>query len=81
MAKAIVHVRLKPGVLDPEGKAIEHSLAGLGFSGVESVRRIKSFEIVLAGSCHEAALRDVDAMSRQLLTNPVIEDYTIEIEA
>lgn len=81
MAKAIVHVRLKPGVLDPEGKAIEHSLAGLGFSGVESVRRIKSFEIVLAGTCGEAALRDVDAMSRQLLTNPVIEDYTIEFEA
>ncbi len=74
-----MHIRLKPGVLDPEGKAIEHSLAALGFTGVDSVRRLKSFEITLAAGDRAAARATVDAMSRQLLANPVIEDYVIEL--
>lgn len=74
-----MHIRLKPGVLDPEGKAIEHSLAALGFSGIEGVRRLKSFEIALAESDRARARAAVDAMSRQLLANPVIEDYSIEL--
>lgn len=79
MVKAVVHVRLKPGVLDPEGKAIEHALAALGFDGVEGVRRIKSFEVTLAETDRDRAARTLDAMSRQLLANPVIEDYTVEL--
>jgi phosphoribosylformylglycinamidine synthase len=79
MTKAVVHVRLKPGVLDPEGKAIEHALAALGFDGIESVRRIKSFEVTLAETDRTRAESALDAMGRQLLANPVIEDYAIEI--
>ena len=76
--KARVHVTLKNGVLDPQGKAIEHALAALGFQGVDSVRRIKSFEVTLAETDRDRAASTLDAMSRQLLANPVIEDYVIE---
>ena len=71
--KVNVYVTLKPGVLDPQGKAIEHALAGLGFAGIEGSRVGKLIELDLADDT-----ADVDAMCRKLLANTVIENYRIE---
>jgi phosphoribosylformylglycinamidine synthase len=76
--KARVHVRLKPGVLDPQGKAIGNALAALGFTGIAEVRQGKLIELDLAEANPIRARDQVEAMCRQLLANPVIEDYTIE---
>ena len=73
--KAKVHVFLKPGVLDPQGKAIEHALAGLGFAGVNGARVGKLIELDVAEGTADA---DIDAMCRQLLANTVIENYRVE---
>ncbi|VXC98583.1 phosphoribosylformylglycinamidine synthase subunit PurS [Sphingomonas sp. 8AM] len=73
--KLRIYVTLKPGVLDPQGKAIEHALSGLGFLGVESARVGKLIELEVADDTADA---DVDAMCRQLLANTVIENYRIE---
>ncbi|MCR9218765.1 MAG: phosphoribosylformylglycinamidine synthase subunit PurS [Alphaproteobacteria bacterium] len=78
--KAKVFVTLKPGVLDPQGKAIEHALGGLGFEGVDEVRQGKVIEIDLAEADRAAAEAQVDAMCRKLLANTVIENYAIEID-
>ncbi len=72
--KATVTVRLKPGVLDPQGRAIQHALGGLGFAGVGEVRVGKLIELEVA----EGA--DIDAMCRALLANPVIESYHVARE-
>jgi phosphoribosylformylglycinamidine synthase len=77
--KARVHVSLKPGVLDPQGKAIGNALKGLGFAGVGEVRQGKLIELELADEDAAAARVRVEQMCRQLLSNPVIENYTIEI--
>ena len=77
--KARVHVRLKPGVLDPQGKAIGNALHSLGFEGVGEVRQGKLIELDLADTDPGSARASVEAMCRQLLANPVIEDYAIEI--
>lgn len=77
--KARVHVSLKPGVLDPQGKAIGNALKTLGFAGVGEVRQGKLIELELADTDLDAARARVEAMCRQLLANPVIENYTIEI--
>lgn len=77
--KARVEVRLKPGVLDPQGKAIGNALAALGFSGIGEVRQGKLIELELAESDPAAARARVEAMCRELLANPVIETYTIKI--
>ncbi|MSO77011.1 MAG: phosphoribosylformylglycinamidine synthase subunit PurS [Alphaproteobacteria bacterium] len=79
--KARVHVTLKTGVLDPQGKAIQHALAGLGFAGIEAVRQGKFIEIELRDSDPGEARRRVEAMCKDLLANPVIENYAIDIEA
>ena len=73
--KARVFVTLKPGVLDPQGKAIHHALEGLGFSGVKDVRAGKLIELDLADGTTDA---DIEAMCRKLLANPVIENFRIE---
>ena len=73
--KVRVHVSLKPGVLDPQGRAIQHSLEGLGFSGVSDVRAGKLIELDVDDSVTDAA---VDGMCRKLLDNMVIENYRIE---
>lgn len=70
-----VLVTLKPGVLDPQGKAIHHALEGLGFVGVNDVRQGKLIELDIAESVAHA---DLDAMCRRLLANTVIETYRIE---
>jgi len=77
--KARVHVRLKPGVLDPQGKAIGNALAGLGFTGIGEVRQGKLIELELAETDPIHARNQVDGMCRELLANPVIEDYAIEL--
>jgi phosphoribosylformylglycinamidine synthase len=79
--KARVHVSLKPGVLDPQGKAIGNALAGLGFTGVDEVRQGKLIELDLVEADPARARAQVEAMCRGLLANPVIEDYTIELVA
>jgi phosphoribosylformylglycinamidine synthase len=77
--KARVHVNLKPGVLDPQGKAIGNALKGLGFDGVGEVRQGKLIELDLAETDPATARARVEEMCRQLLANPVIENYAIEI--
>ncbi len=77
MIKARVTVTLKNGVLDPQGKAIEHALGGLGFAGVDSVRQGKVFDVELDGSDRAKAEADLKAMCDKLLANTVIEDYAI----
>ena len=79
--KARVHVRLKSGVLDPQGKAIGNALAALGFKGVAEVRQGKLIELDLAETDAIRAREQVESMCRELLANPVIEDYTIELVA
>lgn len=78
MIKARVTVRLKNGVLDPQGKAIVGALGSLGFEGVDSVRQGKVFDLELNTSDKAKAEIDVKAMCEQLLANTVIEDYSIE---
>ena len=73
--KVRILVRLKPGVLDPQGSAVHHSLEGLGFKGVEDVRIGRMIELDVADGTSDEAL---DSMCRQLLANMVIEDYAIE---
>ena len=73
--KIRVAVSLKPGVLDPQGRAIHHSLEGLGFAGVRDVRAGRLIELDVADDTSDAAL---DEMCRKLLANLVIENYRIE---
>ena len=79
--KARVHVTLRAGVLDPQGKAIGNALAALGFTGVGEVRQGKFIELELAETDPASARAQVAAMCDKLLANPVIEDYAIEIDA
>jgi phosphoribosylformylglycinamidine synthase PurS subunit len=79
--KAKVYVSLKPGVLDPQGKAIQHSVELLGYSGISDVRQGKYFEIALEGSVDQSQARDsVEKIAREVLSNPIIEDYRVELE-
>ncbi|MDF2764346.1 MAG: purS [Rhodospirillales bacterium] len=77
--KARVHVTLKSGVLDPQGKAIGHALHSLGFAGVRDVRQGKVIELDLEESDPNKARAAIEAMCGKLLANPVIENYTIEL--
>ena len=80
--KARIFVTLRPGVLDPQGQAIEGALAALGFDGVASVRQGKMFDIELSdGALADAAdgKARLEAMCETLLANTVIEDYRVEI--
>ncbi|WP_395451373.1 phosphoribosylformylglycinamidine synthase subunit PurS [Aminobacter sp. UC22_36] len=79
MIKARVTVTLKNGVLDPQGKAIEHALDGLGFGGVGSVRQGKVFDVEIDGIDKAKAAADLNAMCEKLLANTVIENYAVEI--
>lgn len=78
--KAKVYVSLKPSVLDPQGKAIQHSVELLGYTGIEDVRQGKYFEIALEDSDREHAQESISRMAREILSNPIIEDYRVEIE-
>ncbi len=79
--KARVHVTLKPGVLDPQGKAIAGALASLGFDDVGEVRQGKVIDLEIDGADQAEARSRVEAMCQKLLANAVIEDYAIELEA
>jgi len=80
--KAKVYVTLKSGVLDPQGKAIQHSVELLGFSGISDVRQGKYFEIALDGSVDDSQAREsVERIAREVLSNPIIEEYRVEIES
>jgi phosphoribosylformylglycinamidine synthase len=73
--KVRIHVSLKPGVLDPQGRAVHHALEGLGFKGIEDVRVGRLIELEVADGTSDETL---DRMCRQLLANQVIENYRIE---
>jgi phosphoribosylformylglycinamidine synthase PurS subunit len=77
--KARVHVTLKPGVLDPQGRAIKGALDALGFAGVRDVRQGKYLEIDLAEQDAPRARAAVEEMCQRLLANPVIESYRIDL--
>jgi len=77
--KAKVHVTLKQGVLDPQGKAVQHALAALGFDGVNDVRQGKFIELELNETDPKKAEAEVEAMCKKLLVNMVIEDFRVDI--
>lgn len=79
--KARITVTLKSGVLDPQGKAIEGALAGLGFGGAHNVRQGKVIEMNLDDTDEAAARAKVEEMCKKLLANPVMENYAIEFTA
>lgn len=80
--KAKVYVTLKPSVLDPQGKAIHHSVELMGFENVADVRQGKFFEIALDESLSEADAKSaVEKIAKDVLANPVIEDYRVEISS
>jgi phosphoribosylformylglycinamidine synthase PurS subunit len=77
--KARVLVRLKPGILDVQGASVQRALHGLGFGEVQGLRVGKVLDLELDGVSGDSARRRVEEMCARLLTNPVIEDYTVEM--
>jgi phosphoribosylformylglycinamidine synthase subunit PurS len=78
--RVVVDVMPKPEILDPQGKAVLGALPRLGFSGVSDVRQGKRFELEFEGELTEQVLAEVRQMAETLLSNPVIEDFTISVE-
>ncbi len=79
--RAKVFVSLKKTVLDPQGQTIHSALAGLGYTNVQDVRQGKFFELTLSnGLTREQAQAEIERLARDVLTNPVIEEYSFEIE-
>ena len=78
--KATIKIRLKNGVLDPQGKAIENALTQLDFQGVDNVRQGKLIEVELTETDEQVAKEQLMQMCEKLLANTVIENYDIEIE-
>lgn len=79
--KAYVYVSMKKSVLDPQGKTIQGALAKMGYKGVGDVRQGKFFEITLDGGLDRAAAgAEVERIAREVLTNPVIEEFHYSIE-
>ncbi|MBP6004202.1 MAG: phosphoribosylformylglycinamidine synthase subunit PurS [Pyrinomonadaceae bacterium] len=80
--KALVYVTLKPGVLDPQGKAIHHSVESLGYTNISDIRQGKYFEVALDPELSEAEAREsVERIAKDVLANPVIEDFRVEVTA
>ena len=78
--KAKVYVTLKPSVLDPQGKAIHHSVELLGFGQIQDIRQGKYFEVQLAEELSETEAQEIASkIAKDVLSNPVIEDYKVEI--
>jgi phosphoribosylformylglycinamidine synthase subunit PurS len=80
VARVVVDVMLKPEILDPQGKAVHGALPRLGFEGVVDVRQGKRFELEFDGDVTEERLAEVRRAAEMLLSNPVIEDYTVRVE-
>ena len=74
-----IRVKLRPGLLDPQGKAIHHSLNSLGWEGVSDVRVGKAIYIEIDAESAEGAIAAAEAMCRKLLANPVTEDYEVSM--
>jgi phosphoribosylformylglycinamidine synthase PurS subunit len=81
MARVVVDVMLKPEILDPQGQAIQGALPTLGVIGITSVRQGKHFEIEVDGEVDEDALGRIRELAGTLLANPVIEDFTVRVQA
>jgi phosphoribosylformylglycinamidine synthase len=80
--KAKIFVTLKPSVLDPQGKAIHHAVETIGFGGIKDVRQGKYFEVAIDDSLStEEARAAVERMARDVLANPIIEDYRVELDS
>ncbi len=77
--KVIVTVRLKPGVLDPQGVTISNALLSMGYTGITDVRAGKVFELVIDDGDTEATRQKAEEIAHRLLANPVIETYTVEV--
>ena len=77
--KAHVWVMLKPTVLDPQGQTIQHALASLGYTQVRDVRQGKFFVLELDGTSRDDAQKQIERIAREVLTNPVIEEFRVEI--
>jgi phosphoribosylformylglycinamidine synthase PurS subunit len=80
VVRVIVDVMPKPEILDPQGKAVLGALPRLGFGGVSDVRQGKRFELEVA-SADDATLAEVTKIAETLLSNPVIEDFTVRVDA
>ena len=80
MARVVVDVMPKPEILDPQGKAVHGALPRLGFSGVTDVRQGKRFELEVDGEATDEVLDSVRQMAETLLSNPVIENFTVRVE-
>jgi phosphoribosylformylglycinamidine synthase len=80
MARVVVDVMLKPEILDPQGQAVAQALPRLGFDGVTDVRQGKRFELEIDGEVTEERLTQLRNAAEMLLSNPVIEDYTVRVE-
>jgi len=78
--RAKIVVTPKKAVLDPQGKTVKNALAQMGYAGIEAVRVGKYLEIELTGTDKEAARKQLDEACHKILSNPVIEDYRLEIE-
>ena len=80
MARVVVDVMPKPEILDPQGKAVHGALPRLGFTGVSDVRQGKRFELEVEGEATDEVLDSVRQMAETLLSNPVIENFTVRVE-
>lgn len=79
MARVVVNVMLKPEILDPQGRAVQGALGRLGLTGVTDVRQGKQFVIELEGSLDSDRSAKLEELAAELLSNPVIEDYTLTV--
>jgi phosphoribosylformylglycinamidine synthase subunit PurS len=80
MAKIIVEVMLKSEILDPQGQAVASALPRLGFNFAKSVRQGKRFEIEVDGEANAQVIESIEKAAEVLLSNPVIENYTVRVE-
>jgi phosphoribosylformylglycinamidine synthase len=80
VARVVVDVMLKPEILDPQGKAVQGALPRLGFEGISDVRQGKRFELEVDGELTEQRLAEVREIAEKLLSNPVIEDFTVHTD-
>jgi phosphoribosylformylglycinamidine synthase len=81
MTIVVVDVSLKPEILDPQGRAVLGALGRLGLSGVNDVRQGKQFVLNIDGDVDEAKLTQIHEIASTLLSNPVIEDFTVKVQA
>ncbi len=79
MTRVVVSVMPKPEILDPQGKAVHGALPRLGFTGISDVRQGKRFELEVDGELTEERLAQINDLAERLLSNPVIEDYSVSV--